>query len=188
MQEKDLIIKIKAGSEKAFKELYSRWVSKLYRFVYQYLKSECTTDDVVQEAFVRIWLNRASLNENSSFKSYLFTIAYHLLLKELRRQINTPSMEEYVEYQNQMATKEDEIPNELDYDKFKEALEKAKQHLSPRQREIFELNKEYAMSISEISEKLCITEQVVRNQLSVSLKILRKELQQYYPLLLLFIL
>lgn len=188
MQERDLIIEIKNGSDKAFKQLYSIWISRLYRFVYQYLKSESATDDVVQETFVRIWTNRINLNPEYSFKSYLFTIAYHFLLKELKRQINNPSMEEYIEYQNQMSTKGDEIPNELDYDKFKEALEKAKQHLSPRQREIFELNKEFGLSISEISEKLYIREQVVRNQLSASLKIIRTELQQYYPLLLLFIL
>lgn len=49
------------------------------------------------------------------------------------------------------------------------------------------MNKEYGMSISEISEKLSITNQVVRNQLCMALKILRVELRQYYPLLLLFL-
>ena len=67
------------------------------------------------------------------------------------------------------------------------ALEKAKTHLSPRQKEIFELNKEYGMSISEISSRLSVTEQVVRNQLSAALKVLRTELRQYYPLLLIFL-
>lgn len=187
MQEKDLIKEVKNGSEKAYKELYSQWVSRLYRFIFQYLKSESATDDVVQETFLRIWVNRASLNPEESFKSYIFTIAYHFLLKELKRQINNPSMEEYIEYQNELATSADEIPAGLDYDKFTKALEKAKSHLSPRQKEIFELNKEYGMSISEISSKLSVTEQVVRNQLSAALKVLRTELRQYYPLLLIFL-
>lgn len=43
------------------------------------------------------------------------------------------------------------------------------------------------MSVAEISGKLSVTEQVVRNQLSAALKILRTELRQYYPLLLLFL-
>ena len=108
-------------------------------------------------------------------------------MKELKRQINNPSMEEYIEYQNELATSADEIPAGLDYDKFTKALEKAKSHLSPRQKEIFELNKEYGMSISEISSNLSVTEQVVRNQLSAALKFLRTELRQYYPLLLIFL-
>lgn len=187
MQEKDLIKEVKNGSEKAYKELYSQWISRLYRFVFQYLKSESATDDVVQETFLRIWTNRENLNPEESFKSYIFTIAYHFLLKELRRQINTPSMEDYVEYQNELITSAEDIPAELDYDKFTKALDIAKGHLSPRQKEIFELNKEYGMSISEIASRLSITEQVIRNQLSAALKILRKELKQYYPLLLFFI-
>lgn len=96
-------------------------------------------------------------------------------------------MEEYVEYQNKLASSANDIPDGLDYDRFVEALERAKQHLSPRQREIFELNKEYGMSISEISGELSVTEQVVRNQLSTALKALRTELRQYYPLFLLFL-
>lgn len=188
MQEKDLIIATRNGSEQAYKFLYSQWVSRLYRFVFQYLKSESATDDVVQETFMRIWINKEKLNPEYSFKSYLFTIAYHFLLKELKRQINSSSMEEYIEYQNILRTKGENIPESIDFDIFLEALSRAKQHLSPRQCEIFELNKEYGISISEIAEKLSITDLVVRNQLCMSLKILRYHLRHYYPFLIIFLL
>ena len=98
IEERSLILSVKAGSEKAYHTLYDMWVSRLYRFVYQYLKSEDATDDVVQETFCRIWTNREKLDPDSSFKAYLFTIAYHFLIKELRRQLNNASMEEFVEY------------------------------------------------------------------------------------------
>ena len=187
IMEEKLILAVKSGSESAYRQLYELWVSRLHKFAFQYLKSEDATDDVVQETFLRIWTNRDHLKPEQSFKSYLFTIAYHLLIKELRRQIQNPSMEEYVEYQNKLASSANDIPDGLDYDRFVEALERAKQHLSPRQREIFELNKEYGMSVSEISGELSVTEQVVRNQLSTALKTLRTELRQYYPLFLLFL-
>lgn len=47
MQEDELILAVKSGSERAYKQLYELWVSRLYRFVFQYLKSEEATDDVV---------------------------------------------------------------------------------------------------------------------------------------------
>ena len=105
----------------------------------------------------------------------------------MRRQLNNPLMEDYVEYLNRSSTETAEAESLMCYDQFVNALEKGKQHLAPRQRIIFEMNKEYGMSISEISEKLSITNQVVRNQLCMALKILRVELRQYYPLLLLFL-
>ena len=186
-KQRKILLAVQSGSEKAYKELYEQWVSRLYRFVFQYLKSKDASEDVVQETFLRIWSNRANLNPDTSFKSYLFTIAYHFLLKEIRRQLNNPLMEDYVEYLNRLSTETIEVESLMCYDQFVEALEKGKQYLSPRQRTIFEMNKEYGLSIPEISEKLSITNQVTRNQLCMALKILRVELRQYYPLLLLFL-
>ena len=186
-KQRKILLAVQSGSEKAYKELYEQWVSRLYRFVFQYLKSKDASEDVVQETFLRIWSNRANLNPDTSFKSYLFTIAYHFLLKEIHRQLNNPLMEDYVEYLNRLSTETIEVESLMCYDQFVEALEKGKQYLSPRQRTIFEMNKEYGMSIPEISEKLSITNQVTRNQLCMALKILRVELRQYYPLLLLFL-
>lgn len=40
IDEKRLILSVKSGSEKAYRTLYEMWVSRLYQFVYQYLKSE----------------------------------------------------------------------------------------------------------------------------------------------------
>lgn len=195
IDEKRLILSVKSGSEKAYRTLYEMWVSRLYQFVYQYVKSEETTDDVVQETFYRIWINREKLDAESSFKAYLFTIAYHLLLKELRRQLNNTSMEEFIEYNLRFASEDydnirtsgDEAEKQIDFDQFCKALKQAKEKLTPRQREIFELNKEQNLSVAEIAEQLCIKEQVVRNQLSTALKIIRTELQQYSFILLLFL-
>ena len=186
--EKHLLIELSAGSADSFQKLYEQWVPRLYSFVYRYVKSEDVTDDIVQETFLRVWTNRQGLNPSCSFKSYLFTIAYHLLLKELRRQLNNPSMEDYVEYEYQMGTSGEYIERHIDFEHFQAKLAKAKAKLTPRQREIFELNKEQGLSAADIAARLSITEQVVRNQLSASLKVIRTELQPYAGLLTLFFL
>lgn len=95
-------------------------------------------------------------------------------------------MEEFVEYQY-IKVSGDDADKEIDFDQFCQALQKAKSNLSPRQREIFELNKEHNLSVAQIAEQLSIKEQVVRNQLSAALKIIRTELQQYSFILLLFL-
>lgn len=183
-----LIQEIKSGSEESYRIFYDRWVSRLYNFVYQYVKSESIADDIVQETFLKIWTNKESLNPECSFKSYLFTIAYRFLIKELRRQLNNPLLVEYILYTNELATSENETGHHIEFDQFSETLLKAKKMLSPRQRQIFEMNKEFNISIQEIAVKLSINEQVVRNQLSAALKIIRNELKSYsYLLLLLFL-
>lgn len=184
--EKALVEALKSGSEPCYNQLYKLWVGKLYCFVYGYVKSESITDDIVQETFLRIWTHRMELNPELSFKSYLFTISYHLLLKELRRQLQNPLMGEYISYITELHTSEEITAKAIEFDQFEKALQQAKMKLTPRQREIFEMNKEQSLSIVVIAEKLSITEQVVRNQLSAALKVIRKELTDFSFIFLLF--
>lgn len=181
-----LIADVRAGSERSYRLLYEQWVGRLYAFVYHYVKSEDITDDIVQETFLKIWTNRQSLHPEHSFKAYLFTIAYRMLVKELRRQLNHPLMADYLSLHAEPSTREDEAELEMDFHLFAERLQGAKCKLTPRQREIFELNKEQEVPVKEIAARLHIEEQVVRNQLSAALKTLRAELSRHLSLFLLF--
>ena len=69
MDEKLLISQIKSGCEKSFRHLYELYVDDLYRFVFQYVKSEDATDEIIQDAFIRLWMNRERLDESKSVKS-----------------------------------------------------------------------------------------------------------------------
>ena len=181
-----IIRKIKEGSEPSFNLLYNAWISKLYSFVFHYVKSESIADDIVQETFCQLWNNRSKLDPEKSIQAFIFTISYHLIIKELRRQINNPLLSTFINYQEELITADNETTQHVEYDQFLERLEKAKKKLPPKQREIFNLNKEYNLSVKEIAEKLGISEQVVRNQLSSAVKTIREDLKQYKSLLILF--
>lgn len=70
-----------------------------------------------------------------------------------------------------------EIEKKLDFDLFVEELNRAKDKLTSRQREIFEMSKEEGLTSSEIASKLGISEQTVYNQLSTALRLLKKEIK-----------
>lgn len=187
IDEKILIEGVRGGAYESFSLLYNRWVSPLYRFVFSLVKSEDVTQDIVQESFVKIWSNRENLRTGYSFKSYLFTISYHLVLKEWRCKLEHPLMEDYMNYCNsENLSTQPSTEEHIDFDKFIERLKKAKDKLSPRQRQIFEMNKEENIPISEIATSLSISDQSARNQLSAALKIVRKEIGNYTLLLVLF--
>ncbi|SFS31605.1 RNA polymerase sigma-70 factor, ECF subfamily [Porphyromonadaceae bacterium NLAE-zl-C104] len=181
--EKIHIRELVRDSYKDFTILYEYWTPHLYQFVFSLVKSRSITKDIVQETFIKIWTKRKEINPDQSFKSYLFTISYHIVLKEFRRQINHPLMGDYLKYKNDLILSENITEQKLDLEEFLVQYEKAKTKLTPRQREIFEMNKEMQISVTEIADKLSLTEQSVRNQLSASLKFLRKELVKYAVLL-----
>lgn len=184
--EQTLMNEVIAGSYKSYEILYNKWVSHLYCFVYSMTKSDVVTQDIVQNTFIKIWMNHSHLNTELSFKSYLFTISYRMVLKEFRQHINHPQMENYMEYCNDSSLAESSGEQAIDFDYFIVELNKAKNKLTPRQRQIFEMNKECNFSVNEIAEQLLLSEASVRNQLSAALKIIRKELNDYRYLLFLF--
>lgn len=58
MSEKELIILLKNGDEKAFTTLYRLYWSKVYNFSRLYLSSITEVEEVVQEVFVKVWETR----------------------------------------------------------------------------------------------------------------------------------
>lgn len=173
LEDRILIKMIKVGDSGSFHCLYDRYVSDLWHFIYQYVKSEEVTDEIVQDTFIRLWLYRGRLDETRSVKSLLFTISYRQMLKEIKRQLKNPLMKSFVEFSEGLESEDKYL---YDYDVYVKALEIAKDSLTPRQREIFYLNREKEMSPAEIAKTLSIQEQVVRNQLSSAMKKIREQL------------
>lgn len=179
LDEEYLLVLLKGGSYRAFTELYNQWAKELYQFVFSFVKSRLLTEDIVQETFVRVWSNHTNIVPQKSFKAYLFTISYHMVIKEFRRQLNNPLIEDYMEYANNLSISEDYGMLRLDFDRFISDLKDAKATLTNRQRTVFEMNKQRNMSIKQISENLNLNEQTVRNHLAIAVRQLKKKLQQY---------
>lgn len=177
---------VRGGSYKDFQILYEQYVSVLQPFVYGLTKSQSITKDIVQETFMKVWINRAQIDPTLSFKSYLFKIARNHVIDEFRRQLSNPLFEDYLQHCESPQLSENTTGKQLDYDEFILRLEKAKLKLQPRQREIFELSKEQGLSASEIATKINVTEQSIYNQLSLSIQILKKEMGPYLPMFILF--
>lgn len=178
--------RLRKGSYKDFTKLYELYVSRLYAFALGLTHLDALAKDIVQETFIKVWIRREQIDLDMSFKSFLFTMAKNQLLNEFRRQASSPLFLEDVAINESGEEDETYIERKLSFEEFNHRLELAKQKLSPRQRELFELNKEQGLSIAEIAAKTSITEQSIRNQISQALHVLRRELGGYAILFFLF--
>jgi len=108
----------------------------------------------------------------------LFKISRNLIIDEFRKRLSEPLFEDYLNYCDEaVLSTPTEIERKLDFDLFVEELNRAKEKLTSRQREIFEMSKEEGLTSSEIASKLGISEQTVYNQLSTALRLLKKEIK-----------
>ena len=73
-------------------KICNEWVNLyadgVFRFIVKNLRHEEDARDIVQGAFEKLWINREQVEEKS-VKSYLFTIAYNLMIDHLRKNKRT---------------------------------------------------------------------------------------------------
>jgi RNA polymerase sigma-70 factor (ECF subfamily) len=175
-----LIKGLKSGSYEDFDKLYAIYSDVLYGFVLNLTKSPSEAKDILQETFLRVWQTRTKIAEDKSFKSYLYTIARNLVMDSFRNQMRSVAFEEYIDSEAYLSYTENCVENDIDYDEFRRAFEKAKEKLTERQLQIFELSRERELSISLIAKKLHLSKKTVKNQLSLAMKVLREELRYIF--------
>jgi RNA polymerase sigma-70 factor (ECF subfamily) len=87
LTDEQLIYKIVNADQLAFAELMSRYLSSLVKFSARYTHSIPCSEDIAQDAFLRVWKRAASWNEaKGSGKSWLFKIVYNATIDYLRKQ------------------------------------------------------------------------------------------------------
>lgn len=84
MLRKELILELKNGDEKAFTNFFSDYFQQICQFVITYVKDEAIAKNIVQDAFVKLWENKANISEDSSIFSYLLTISKYDSLNYLK--------------------------------------------------------------------------------------------------------
>jgi RNA polymerase sigma factor (sigma-70 family) len=80
-----VVTRVHAGEEAAFDDLYHLTVRQLYRTLYTYLMTREDVEDVVQEAYLKLYQVRRKLDDTRSVPVYLRTIAINCARRKLRR-------------------------------------------------------------------------------------------------------
>ena len=83
----ELLALIQDGNGQAFATLVERHTDRFYRLAYRYLQSKAAAEDVVQDAFVKLWENPAiwQAERNSRFTTWFYRVVVNLCLDSQKR-------------------------------------------------------------------------------------------------------
>lgn len=186
-EEKNLVILLRQGDRNAFDELYYRYVPRLLSFSRTFIKDKEEAEEAVQEIFIRIWEKRSLLDDNKSFKAYLFQSIKHYFLNYIRDRRKSYQLSEIPE---SLHPSKETILEELNYRELEQAALDLIASLPKVQQEVFTLSRIEGMSNGEIADKLNLSKRTVEHHIYLSLKFLKSRLEQkasiYSSLLLLF--
>ncbi|MCL0410400.1 sigma factor-like helix-turn-helix DNA-binding protein, partial [Bacteroides fragilis] len=119
-----------------------------------------------------------------TLKTLLFTIVKNKALNkishfEIKRKVHQEIAEKY---ETEFSSPDFYLENEL-FRLYEEALRK----LPAEFRQAYEMNRSLQMTHKEIAEKLNVSPQTINYRIGQALKILRSELKDYLPLIMLFL-
>lgn len=90
--DEQLLAEFLAGQSEGFELLVRRHSQELYRFLTRFTGSAATAEDIVQEAFLQVYLSAPSFDRDRRFKPWLFTIAANKARDHLRSRARRPEM------------------------------------------------------------------------------------------------
>jgi RNA polymerase sigma-70 factor (ECF subfamily) len=90
MTDEDLMAAVRDGSREAFATLFDRYRQAIWGFFRRRVADRGRAEELTQDAFVAVLEGAGRYEARGPFRSYLFGIAYNILLAERRRAAAPP--------------------------------------------------------------------------------------------------
>ena len=169
--------RIAASDEAAFEALFRHLHPPLVRFATGLVGSEAEADDLVQEAFLRIWSSRDRLDPQRSLRALLYRSVRNLAYNAIRDR--TTHAEKHTEMMPPAAPPMPDAATEAA--SFEGRLRRWITELPDRQREALTLSRFDGLSHAEIATAMEISARTVNNHLVAALNTLRTRILTYEP-------
>lgn len=173
------------GDITAFEMLFRTYYQPLCRYAYSFLQDKESAEEIVQSTFLMVWEKRDTLAIRTSVKPYLYAMVRNACLNVLKHEkIKQKHAGEELAVADRSYDSVSQMvaSNELEY-KIKAALER----LPEQCRIVFKLSRFEELKYAEIAEQLNISVKTVENHMGKALKIMREQLKDYLPLIMVFL-
>ena len=173
-EEATLLLSLRQGDQQAFDVIYHRYARELFLKSYHKIGVKEVCEDIIQDIFTNLWIKRQQLEIRQSLGAWLHGILDNKVIDYYRQAcVRLKHVDNLISLLDQP---EDSPVDRLAYKDQQSALHTYISGLSEKMRDIFLLSRYEQLSTDEISQKLSLSNQTVRNQISKALKILRAKM------------
>lgn len=170
------------GDELAFKSVVDNYFHQLHAFSLQMIRNPEDAEELVMNAFLKLWQHKHRIIYVSRPDEYLFGILRREIVAHARKRILITEPIETIDAAELGMVAHPEFTLQEIRSKYQSALNK----LTPRQRTVFQLSREQDMTQKEIADSTGLSINTVGNHMNAALKIFREEMNECPNLLLVF--
>ena len=172
----ELIIRLKKNDKSALDEIFNHYYPRLFNFSKRFLKVEDDIDDILQDVFLKIWLNRSKIDNCETFNSFVFTVTRNALLNLIRSKLKDQSFKE--KFSQKVIATEYLTQQPYEYEEIKTAVERIITKLPQKSQIVFILSRTDGLSNKEIAHRLNLSEKSVEDHITHSIRFLKKSLNE----------
>jgi RNA polymerase sigma-70 factor (ECF subfamily) len=171
-EDRELLLLITAGDQNAFAQLFNKYRRKVLFIASDLLHSKEAAEDVLQNVFTKLWVNREKATEINQFSAYLNIMVRNEVFNILRRK---SYLDAFIEEHIGEESHELQIGEEFEerQRKFRMAVEQ----LTPQQRKVLELCGMEGYKQAEAAKLLGISTGTVKKHMADALRDVRKFLK-----------
>ena len=163
---------LRAGKEEGLKYFFSQYDTALTWFALRITGDEATAEDMVAEAFVKLWKHATEITPSPSVKAYLYRLVRNASIDYLRHKKRERAHQKEVVYLNEIS-EESLTAMEIEA-KTHHNVYQAIEQLPPRMGQVFRMFYFQRKSLPQIATELQLSVNTVRNQKTQALLFLRK--------------
>lgn len=173
---------LREGGLTAFEMLFRTYYQSLCNYAYTFLRDREEAEEVVQSTFLLVWEKRDSLAIRTSVKPYLYAMVRNACLNVIK---HDKIKRRHAGEEIALAERSHEsVAHAVASNELENRIKLAMDQLPEQCRMVFKLSRFEELKYAEIAEQLSISVKTVENHMGKALKIMREQLKDYLPLVL----
>jgi RNA polymerase sigma-70 factor, ECF subfamily len=183
LSEQEQMEALVSGDITAFEMYFKTLYQPLCNYAYTFLQDREESEEIVQSTFLSVWEKRSGLNIRTSAKSYLYAMVRNACLNVIKHE---KIKQKYAGEEIALASPGYEsVSHIISSNELENRIQEAMERLPEQCRLVFKLSRFEELKYSEIAEQLNISVKTVENHMGKALKIMREQLKDYLPMLIL---
>ena len=170
------------GDITAFEMLFRTYYQPLCNYAYTFLQDREDAEEIVQSTFLLVWEKRDTLAIRTSVRPYLYAMVRNACLNVIKHE---KIKQKYVGEEVALASRShDSVTHTIATHELEYRIKMAMEALPEQCRMVFKLSRFEELKYSEIADQLEISIKTVENHMGKALRMMREQLRDYLPLIL----
>jgi RNA polymerase sigma-70 factor, ECF subfamily len=181
LRDNQLFETLKAGDITAFEMLFRTYYQPLCHYAYTYVQDHDDAEEIVQSTFLQVWEKKETLEIRTGVKPYLYAMVRNACLNVIKHE---KVKQQHVAMEMAMGERSVEsVTRTVIASELEAKIYRAMEALPEQCRLVFKLSRFEELKYAEIAAQLDISIKTVENHMGKALKIMREQLKDFLPIL-----